>query len=370
MDLLHTFNLFEWPGRYPRPLFSAVDPLAALQFMTDFYTQVHEAADLIGQSIIVGVERFVDPHTCVPPITLSNTEHTRLVCTLWILRIYYQLRLKFSKHPPEYAVRFPDAFWRNLSPWQIDQGLSLEQRLARCHDDYDESLNHYDETESGLLERLIESRYVKRHISWFSEVMRFRGRSHGSHDMNVWMHQPSDVGHPSNCPSMSTRLRNHAWSCSDPSLHYVAAAHTDRYVNICRHLGLFFWDYTRLSHWRITEANELMAAADVYPGLSTVAVRYGKSSEGLSENQARSAAIERTKQRQIIEWTRCTRRYSLEEWLYHKTVVHKGGEFLPMEDIIPGVLCSDCGLDGHSKFQCRQASKRMQQILVHSRTSW
>lgn len=82
LKLLNNVNLLDWPELLPSSTPSTVNRMESLQSMTDFYTEVHDAADLIGHSMIITVERFVNPHVCVPPITLSATEHTRLACTL------------------------------------------------------------------------------------------------------------------------------------------------------------------------------------------------------------------------------------------------------------------------------------------------
>lgn len=363
LELLENFDLFEWPSRQPISLPSTGNPLEALQVMKDFYLETHNVANLLGQCMIIRVERFLNPHACILPIFLSNTELTRIACTLWTLKIYYQLLLKFSNQPTEYAV-LSDTFARGLGPWQVYQGLSLRGRLLTCCDDYIESLDHYDETESSLLKLLAESRFVNdfiesvRHargpsgfIHPFSAAGEILSREgHVSRRTNMWLHDSSSVGHPSGPSSTCTQLRNHAWNNHEPTLHTVTAAHTNRYMSICRHLGLFFWDYARLSHWQISETNQLMAAADMYPGLSAVAVRYNYRpswSLGLFED---AVAVERNTQRQVTEWTRCTEQQTPEEWLYHKTAHLREKEGLPpvpRKFIELGTKCVTCGLDGH-----------------------
>jgi hypothetical protein len=373
LELLRKFDLFEWPGSQPSSLLSSGDPLEALQAVADFHLQVEDAADLIGRCMIIEVERFLNPHICIPPITLSDTERTRIACTLWILKIYYQLRLRFSGAPTEYATLFCETFVRNLKPWQIDQCLSLEQRLLRCHDNYTESLNHYDQTDAALLERLSESRYVSNFLNMVNGprgslhyVHRFSGAAGFLHDrgrvgrvMKTWYHNLSDVGHPLRPSSIPTQLRNHAWINSEPTEGIITVAHTDRYMNICRHLGLFFWDYNRLECWHVADPNNLIAAADAYPGLSPVATRYDDTpwwELGLPEA---SAAIERTKQRQITEWTRCPVQYTMNEWLYQKTCVAREKEGLapvPRKYVEFGITCTACGLDGHRRRGCDSKS--------------
>jgi len=330
LEKLYTVNVLEWLELLPSSRLPIVDPILALQSVSDFYTEVEEAAELIGRLMIIKVERLANPHVCVPPITISTTEHIRLASTLLIIKIYYQLRPRFLKQG-EYAGQLAPFYWKNLTPWLMDQGTTLDWLLLRCSGEYEHSLCHWDQSESELLMCLSESRFVRSyHVLYHQELAStFRIIPRFSHNLNgqhpgirgpgYWHHEPSDVGHP----AMSAQLRNHVSSCSDPTLQSVPQAHTGRYANICRQIGLYFWDYSRLNVWGLADPVELIAAVDACPGLSQVAMRYNDTPEWDIGIRQREAAVERTKQRQIIEWTRCPVQCSLEEWLRQKTALQR-----------------------------------------------
>lgn len=57
-------------------------------------------------------------------------------------------------------VNLHDPSGKNLAPWQIDQATTLDRILFRCYDEYAEPLDHWDQTEFILLERLTASQYA------------------------------------------------------------------------------------------------------------------------------------------------------------------------------------------------------------------
>ncbi|KAJ4335821.1 hypothetical protein N0V95_008784 [Ascochyta clinopodiicola] len=336
--------------------------------MTDFCLQVTDAAELVGKCLVVPVEMYLNPHACIPPIILSNNEHTRIACALWVLKIYYQLRRKFVDRAPDHANLFATAFLRNLKPWQIDQVIVVQRKVSNCYLEHHDSLNHFDQTEFGLLKRLADSQYsIKYHqtlyqardstrlIPHFGYYIRAlihpHRRAPSGPAMRAWWHTSNDVGHPSTPSSITTQLRNHAWICSEPTTHTVTTAHSDRYMNICRQLGLFFWDYARLLAWHLPDSDELMTVVDSHPGLSAVILRYSDRPWWEESRFQRATAVERTTQRQILEWTRCPEPCTLEEWLYQKTakfLLEKGKDPMPRGRIKIGICCTSCGLDGHA----------------------
>jgi hypothetical protein len=359
LELLDNVSLLEWPVP-PNSNLSPVDPLESLHSVSDYYTEIQEAADLMGKLMVIRVERFVNPHVCVSPITFSTTERVRFVSTLLVLKIYYQLRLKFLEQL-EYAGQFASLFESNLAPWQADQGATLARMLFRIFHAYEQSLCHWDQTESNLLRSLMDSRYVKSHhaLTHHVPVSSFRILPPFPHNLNAHRGgRGRGYGHHVRHPAISAQLCNHVSSCSDPTLHDVTPAHTSRYANICRQLGLYFWDYSRLSAWDLADPVALIAAVDAHPGLSPVALRYNDTPWWEIGTLQRDAARERTTQRQIIEWTRCPVQCGLEEWLWQKTALQrlqKGEEAPLIDDIVVGALCDECGLDGHMQYKCRQA---------------
>ncbi|KAJ4380967.1 hypothetical protein N0V86_003314 [Didymella sp. IMI 355093] len=192
LELLGNLNLLEWPVPPPNPDPSPVDPVECLHSVSDYYTEIQEAADLIGKIMIIRVERFINPHVCVSPITLSTTERVRLVSTLLVLKIYYQLRLKFLEQL-EYADQFASLFWRNLTPWQADQGATLDRMLFGNSDAHEQSLCHWDQTESKLLKSLTDSRIIPR----FSHNL--NGQQGGGRGPGYWHHEPSNRSNFARC---------------------------------------------------------------------------------------------------------------------------------------------------------------------------
>jgi hypothetical protein len=354
LELLQQFHLFEWPVAQPNMLILAGNPEDALRALADLYTEVDEAANLIGECMITGMHMFHEPWLQPPPITLSDTEHIRLVCSLWVVKIYYQMQLKFNRLSQERAVAFPAAFIKNLEPWQLEQGLSIDRFLqGYCHDRAD-SLHRIIDRKSGLLKRLSQSLYVSNAFNFFDtfsttvSIPRMNRHSRGP-----WARAPGDISHPSRLSLMTTQLRNQTWISLESTLH---SAVFDQTMAMTCQVGLLFWDLNRLMYWRISGSDELHDATNRYYNYlrsdCASARRSQCSPHYMCEHPAR---IEQNKSRQIIEWTRCPVQLPLEEWLYQKTAISRleqGRTFLPRECIESGTTCRNCGLDGHRQSKC------------------
>lgn len=351
-DLLETSDLFAWTSKLPRARPVTSDPLKALELLLDFYMEVHDAANLYGQCMVVAVDMFHDPTIQTLPVTLSDAEHSRIACALWVIKIYRQLR---------HYRDFTNDFMNNLKSWQIEQAVSIETKLQMDEDSPGELLDYSGPMNAGLLERLLQSPYVKNVImvsipldgpgstihdfSFAASFMRRR--------TNVeWLRAGFEAGCDAELSSLAIQLRNHVWTSQDLTMHTTPRMRSKRYRNLCRHLGLYFWDYDRLADWQIADADDLMAAAnDAYVRALPLDLLEDES----LLCRERLNVTERRKERQIIEWTRGPGIDTLEDWLWQRTAafwLERGMSALPRNAIIPGTRCSRCGLDGHWNIRC------------------
>ncbi|KAH6618762.1 hypothetical protein C7974DRAFT_400829 [Boeremia exigua] len=351
-DLLEVSDIFEWHCKLPafRPLTS--DPLEALQVLLDFYMEVDDAADLFGQCMVFGVEKFLDPTVQSSPVILSSTERTRIACALWVLKIFLQVQTSPHKPPGLDPRHSAHAFFENLQPWQIDHILSLESKLQVGEYPLNTLLFYAGPTDVYFSERLIGSQYV---TNVFNRCTRPGGpclfRVYCLHTARRSQYRRCGDGYYPGPSSMATQLRNHTWNSKELAQHTFSAFRSDRYRNRCQQLGLSFWDYERLAQWQIADAAELMVASD---DADLRSLSFGPMCDG-REHLTPPAAIARTMERQIIEWTRYSEYDTLEDYLYQKTLnsqPEQGEERFLRRFITPGAVCNICGLDGHWWYNC------------------
>jgi hypothetical protein len=282
LNMLQTVELIEYSGEFcsPQPLIT--DPLEALHTVVDFYMEVHDVAELFGQCMADGMSKFLDPAVHTLPVVLSDTEHMRIACAVWLMKIHHQLLSKLTRS--EARMQIPpltDAFVASLQPWQVDQVLSLERNLQ--HGDYPNqySLEYAGQAHPSLVGRLLATSFVERYtatLCWrnfrFSHVF---------------------VG------SVARRQQTQP----TPSLS------VERYKTLSLHLGLSFFDVSRLLQWRIYSAADVLTYADD---------AYQRELACLDACETSSSRHARREEAQIIEWTRCPESMTLEEWQKGKSV--------------------------------------------------
>ncbi|KAJ8115779.1 hypothetical protein OPT61_g2650 [Boeremia exigua] len=313
-ELLEVRDMFEWPSKLPAPQLSTSSPLEAFWVLLDFYMEVHEAADLYGQCMVAGMDKLLDPTVHKPPMTLSNNEHTRFACGLWVLKIFHQVRSKLNNSPWLFNRHCAYAFVQNLRPWQINQVLTLEEKIDCAEHP---SLSYVGPTDLGIFELLVDTKYVRKLFAeWHARTRRPFGNFHSFSDavdefqLQRWNHRAAlvDTEHLSMPPSVATQLQGHTWGPSKSGLN-ASVINTEAWQWICRAQGLFFWDYFRLAHWQIVDVDELIAASK--------SARQQDLSSQSTQNYStlrsrRPSASARTMERQIIEWTRSSDASALE----------------------------------------------------------
>lgn len=350
-DLLETGNIFAWNSKLPRARPSMSDQLEVLQVLLDFYMEVHDAADLFGQCMVAGVDKFLDPTVQSPATTLSGTEHSRITCALWVLRIFDQLRSEPYISTLEHRSHFTSAFVGNLEIWQIDQVASLGRKFGMSEDPLNDAFEFDLPTEAGPLGRLLESAYVRNvaKVSFFQAfpfAVRCRWYEVNANRLNTKVEAGCDSE-----LSIAIQFKDHVSTTKELGL---TRTRTRRYGNLCWHLGLHFWDYERLANWRITDADDLLAASD-NAHATDMSLDFSED-EALLEHRS---ATQRNKEQQIIEWTRGPGIDTLEDWLHQRTTAlrfEQGEGPFPRRFIWPGARCSGCGLDGHWHGRCHPRS--------------
>ncbi|EUC48503.1 hypothetical protein COCMIDRAFT_33986 [Bipolaris oryzae ATCC 44560] len=134
----------------PQPFAGFLHVATALHNISvDIYVEVDVAADIVAQSMNAAMQIYIDPQVAVTPVVLSVAEHTRLVCALLIVKIYYQLRSKFVPNGRRSMKDFATAFMQTLAPWQIAQSSSVEGFLDSCQ-----------KFLVGLYDEIIDNRYT------------------------------------------------------------------------------------------------------------------------------------------------------------------------------------------------------------------
>jgi hypothetical protein len=282
LDMLRTTELIEYSGELSSPQPLIADPLEALHIVVDFYMEVHDAAELFGQCMADGMSKFLDPTVHTPPIVLSDTEHIRIACALWLMKIHHQLLSKLTRSESRMHIpHLTDAFVASLQPLQVDQVLSLERKLQ--HGDYPNqySLEYAGQAHSSLVGRLLSTSFVERYTTTLCR------RNFRFFHVFVGSVQRRQQTQPT------------------PSLP------VERYKTLSLHLGLSFFDASRLAQWRINSAADVLTYADD---------AYHCELTCLDACETSSSRHARREETQIIEWTRCPESMTLQEWQKGKSV--------------------------------------------------
>jgi hypothetical protein len=336
-----------------------------MQAMTDLHVEVYNAAELVGKCMFVGVHATLDPYMQTPSFTMSTTEHARIACSLLIINIYHELRLKFLRCAPEHSREFAGAFMRNLKPWQIDQATPLTPFLNQDDSDLCVRFLAIVRMRSDVRERLLETDCVKnlsrssgfavgsggQRITFESAALLLQHRRQSG---RTWLHVFGDVGYHSRPLSIISELQNHAPDCSESALQQAPVRDLELHLDMVRLQGLLFWDYDRLKSWNLADTDQPTAAHEFLRKVADIVrddigVPWQKQIYGPED-------IEHTKQRQLLEWMRCPIQCTLEEWLWQRTVdtdLVRSRELFPRKYIELGAVCTICGQDGHWATRCR-----------------
>lgn len=372
MGFIHRHSLFDWHLLQPSPHDLVGNPLGVLLTMIELFEEVDEAARVIGEYLLVGAETFLDPYIQIEPTALSDTEHTRIFCSLWIVQIYYQMRVQVAPYPPEISSSFVQAFFRELKPWQVEQGRCIDHFVrAYCYD-WSDSIHCLANLGPSSLQRLSGLEYFSRFESLFEDktaANKFRPHfSRAASSVQCYQdHDPSDLHTPedSACDlrlsAVAGQLKNYLWS-----LHEAQVQRSPTYADpgyerqMFWNLGFLFWDRERTVSTEHPGSNKHGMSSPLFARfLDKVGPnpnRYAYMGNLLPQ---RLANIEYVKSQQITEWTRCVEQCTVEEWLHWKLAVRRyeeGKEPLPGKYVTIGAICSRCGGDGHWSSRCDPGS--------------
>ena len=167
--LQDTSIIDDWCSRFPNLLGSMDDPLESLECIIDLYDEVASVTQMYAQRVSAVVEVFVNPHVVTPSMSLSDTEHSRIAASFWILKIFYEFQRRFAFHG-RHNVFIP-AFMSQLAPWQIEQALAIEWFLQSSCMFGDSPLCVYLDAKYVSGERLMDqSMYVQNYFKITSEI--------------------------------------------------------------------------------------------------------------------------------------------------------------------------------------------------------
>jgi hypothetical protein len=371
MGFLRRHSLFNWHLLQPSPHNLVGDPLGVLSTMIDLFEEVDKAAKAIGECWAAGIEIFLDPYTQPEPAVLSEPELVRIACGLWMIQIYYQMRVQFAPYHPEIFRSFPEAFFSELSQWQVEQGRCIDHFIrAYCYD-WSGSLHCLANLGPSSLQRLARSNYFRRFQILFEDKNAANKIPHFSkaassvqnyqdHDTSGW-HTPEDSACELRISAVANQLKNYVWILYEAQVQRSSTYPDPGYERqMFWNLGFLFWDRERGVSTDDSGSNESSPSSSLYARLlhkvGPNPNRYVYLGNLLPE---RLANIEYTKSQQIIDWTRCTEQCTVEEWLQWKSALRRyeeGKEPLPDKYITFGAFCSRCGGDGHWSSRCDPAS--------------
>lgn len=329
LDLLRQSDLTEHTSRDAQVLAEGDDPLLVVGGLMTLYEEVEVGAELYAQSLNAAMETFVNPCEQIKPVVLSPTEHFRIACAFWILKIYYQLHLKLYLHPK--CDEFRQAFVARLLPWQVQQVASLEQFLHNVGNEQPTALYTIIDTKFSSWEELSDkSLYFRNyfhtlgwsnpHIFPVGQPVTFCAASQTLRDIRRTPQGPPPWSVAQVSPDVFLQLFstdyplwNYGWICYDWILNKTSTSTCDL-RSYFSDLGLFFWDYNRLARWHLADLNDFKVNFKGYWR------RTAEASQIAARNNRSTLPVEAQKEEQsvesIAEWTRCPVQCTFEEWSY------------------------------------------------------
>jgi len=295
------------------------DPLRTLNDLADLYEEVETAVGPCAQGLNAAMESIFNPCARLTPIEVSSTEHLRFVGSLWILKIYYQLHLKFSHHWKEHELRL--AFVASLPPWQLHRVLSLETFLARLLEERPVR-QHYVVGDEILSWKTMSAKsiYFRNYLQatgWYATSFEtaavsfinasWRFRAIPAIPSTSWLLLSSEDEFTSYPPHSDEepRLRSFGWLFVEYVMSNYLSHGTQRALFFTE-TGFLFWDRSRLSAWDMSDPTQFGSALDAF--MCHQLREAASQSDSLWLSKVKKA-------KSIARWTRCPIQYTFEEWL-------------------------------------------------------
>ncbi|EMD88823.1 hypothetical protein COCC4DRAFT_137788 [Bipolaris maydis ATCC 48331] len=265
LELLEKVNSNEWPLVYSRFLHSGDDVLDYMRGLVDIYVEVDVAADIVAQGMNAAMQIYIDPQVAVTPVLLSVAEHTRLVCALLIVKIYYQLRSKLVPNGGTSVGDFATAFMQTLAPWQIAQGSSVEGFLDSCQKSpgglYDDIIGKRYTCCECLLQKSSYLRTYSRAAAVdmdkgfvFGQDKSFPRYSHAAAEEHRRIgRRESLAGRVGYAQHPAMQLRNHGWM-----MYSTISPYDMMRRDLVWRVGMLFWDQDRLASWGMVDASDVV----------------------------------------------------------------------------------------------------------------
>ena len=302
----------------PQALVIYQDPLRVLDDLAELYEEVETAIDPCAQGLNAAMDNLFNPYARVMPIAISSTERTRFEDALWILKLYYQLHLKFLHHGQQHELRL--AFMASLLPWQVHRAVSLETFFGNLLEEHPVTLRSVVGNEEVTWAKIsAKSTYFGNYIQatgWFASLVEsipvaFSPASRQFLDITPipsapWRLLSSEDEFTSHRPlsSGTPPLRSFGWLF----VEYIMSNNrglSSQPILFFRETGFLFWDRARLSTWDIIDPTKFRSV------LKAFREHRSRGRERLGESAAQS---EWKKAKSIARWTSCPIQCSFEEW--------------------------------------------------------
>jgi hypothetical protein len=256
------------------------DALETLGSLADLYEEIETAAEPCAQGFSAVMESINHPSTRLTPVALSSTEHLRFVGALWILRIHYQLYLKFSHHGKE--PRFRQLFVASLHAWQLHRVASLETLLARLLEDNPAKLRCFvgnsDVSWANLFEKLTYFRNYLQAAGWlatsfetrpilFKDTARGRGTAITANSSASWRLLSPDDEFTAHRPlsSEEPQYQSFGWLYFEYAMSWFPPSATRSLF--FSQTGFLYWDRSRLSAWGMSDPFDLEIIVEAFTAL-------------------------------------------------------------------------------------------------------
>ncbi|KAF2190398.1 hypothetical protein K469DRAFT_384137 [Zopfia rhizophila CBS 207.26] len=324
-------NLLEERAVIPRCILAYDDdPMEILEELTDFCNEVDEITDLFAQSVNAAVETFDNPGAEIRPIVLSTAEYIRIAGSFWILKLYYQLHLKFARlynNGQSGFIEWITHFVHCLRSWQVEQVLSVQLFIESCGTFSASAMYGLIDEKYNSRERLQEQSSYFRNLATanrslcnpapyttgvyypisFERAARMRFFGYGPR-ASPWNSIPRV------CPEDTLRPRevigrNHGWI-----LFETVRKNGDIFPSSYRHLfldlGVFFWDQDRLMLWGLADPSDISTICASFKER----IRQAHAQFEVMNFHDYQDFIQRRKSEWIVQWTRRPVQCSSEEW--------------------------------------------------------
>jgi hypothetical protein len=271
--LLKQYAVADWSALSPCILENNTDPTEALEVLLYMCEDVDRLVEAYAQNSAATIEQVVNPWVEYSPITLSTTEFTRVASAFWMLRIFYQVQLLFTRH--ETVQHSVQEFISTLQPWQVEQCLSVELFLGSygfkttsptctlIGGNYGAGpvlfckswlLHAYREAISLNINQV-----TKLCLTTFANAS-FGARIKSAHAISTapWLQIQQDLDVEvvrEGFERTTSQLRNHGWMLYGLVRH-IDPVDPQQYHRLFLDLGMFFWDMGRLVDWDFVDPDD------------------------------------------------------------------------------------------------------------------